>query len=75
MDMRKPKPADPVWYRLDCDIVLQCRCGHNVRERIDAFAAKRNISHRLDLWQVVARLKCTACGRNDPSVDVIMPGY
>lgn len=69
----RPKPVDPLWFRLDCDIVIHCACGHHVRENLHLFAAERRLRSQMLLHEITERLKCSKCGRKPASSEVIAP--
>ncbi len=65
----RPKPVDPIWYRRDCYIRIHCGCGRTVVETLGRFVEGRGLPSSLLLHELIARLRCGACGRR-PSADV-----
>lgn len=59
----RPKPIDPVWYRRTCYIRLSCACGRTLVEQLGDFARARHISDRVRIYQILDRMKCSACGQ------------
>lgn len=74
-DYGKPKPADPLWYRLDCEIHIRCPCGHAVTETLAEFGAVRGLDSRMKLHELIARLRCSKCRRRSPSAEVKVPRH
>ena len=65
----RPKPIDPLWYRTGFYIYIRCACGRHRTERVGAFASEAGVSFNLCLYELIARLRCSGCGRR-PSADV-----
>ena len=69
----RPKPIDPIWYRLECDLSVQCACGHGFRETVGAFVRRHRLNQAMKLHQLIDRLRCTRCGGR-PYGEVTSPG-
>jgi hypothetical protein len=68
----RPKPADPLWYRPDCWLVLHCRhCGHALRERVRDFQTRHLLPGDMRFHELRHRLKCSRCDRKELSMDVV----
>lgn len=65
----RTKPIDPLWYRADRTIWATCRCGRRQAIRIGDLI-KRGLDPELRLYQVVPRLRCSGCGRREPSISI-----
>ena len=65
----RPKPIDPMWDRTNCYISIHCGCGRHRTDRVGAFAAEADVSFKLRLYELIARLRCSRCGRR-PSAEV-----
>ncbi len=59
----RPKPVDPLWYRFGWRLQARCLCGHAASEELQAFAPKRGLPVSTRLYQVMDRLRCSACGQ------------
>ncbi|TQT36995.1 hypothetical protein EIJ21_14015 [Xanthomonas perforans] len=65
----KPKPIDPIWYRQGCFIRIRCACGRDHVQQLGDFAKARGVSPNMQLYELIARLRCSACG-SKPSAEV-----
>jgi len=59
----RPKPIDPIWYRHGCYLRIHCACGRQLSEPLGAFARARGVSFNTQAHELIARLRCTNCGR------------
>jgi hypothetical protein len=69
----RPKPADPLWYRLDCDLEIRCSCGRGLTENVSDFGARHGLASTMKLYELIARLRCSGCGAR-PHAEVKRPG-
>ena len=61
-DYSSPKPVDPIWYKPDGWLVIKCRCGRELQERVRHFADRNGVSRNLKFYELIDRLRCSACG-------------
>lgn len=66
----RPKPIDPIWYRRNYLLRIACGCGRRVEVTLGAFAAERSIPANMQIYRLIARLRCRQCGRR-PTADVV----
>lgn len=66
----RPKPIDPIWYRRNCSLRIWCGCGRRIVTPLGRFAAERSIAADTQIYKLILRLRCSACGRR-PSADVV----
>jgi hypothetical protein len=59
----RPKPVDPLWYRFGWHLHVCCLCGHAARVELQDFAAWHALPASLRLYQLMERLRCSACGQ------------
>ncbi|WP_234893363.1 hypothetical protein [Sphingobium yanoikuyae] len=65
----RPKPIDPIWYRKDCYLRIQCDCGRRVVAPLGEFVRSRRVHFDTRIYELIARLRCSQC-RRKPYADV-----
>lgn len=65
----RPKPIDPIWYRRNCYLRIQCGCGRRLSVPLGEFAAAKSIPDDTQVYKLILRLRCRKCGRR-PFADV-----
>ena len=71
VDMRKPVPGDPVWYRREAMLTARClSCPHAASVKIGDLEKRHRLNREMRLWDVRARLGCSICGAANPLVEV-----
>ncbi|AWV20139.1 hypothetical protein RADP37_05448 (plasmid) [Roseomonas mucosa] len=69
--MGRPRPTDPLWYRLHYTLHLTCRgCGHTHKEKVEEFAIRHRLNSRMQFFEVEGRLRCRRCKQRNVAMDV-----
>jgi hypothetical protein len=68
----RPKPIDPVSYRSHAYLQARCRCGHAITEQLGRFAARHRVPGNTAIYELIARLRCSACGAKTISAEVTL---
>ena len=69
-DYTSPKPVDPIWYQPDGLLIIHCGCGRIVKGRLEDFAIERQVDQRIKIYRMIARLRCTNCGKRPQFAEV-----
>ncbi|MGX9966043.1 hypothetical protein ACVFYP_22145 [Roseomonas sp. F4] len=63
-----PSPVSPLWHCADAVLTLVCACGRTERHRPRELFAGQDPHAKL--YELVARLRCRACGTRPRATDV-----
>lgn len=67
----RPKPVDPVWYRMTRILSVRCGCGHGREVLIGDLVQRHRLPRDMRLYEVIGRMRCEKCGARGPSAEVI----
>ena len=67
----RPKPVDPLWYRLECWLHVRCPgCHHAIKERVRDFQARHLLPGDMRFHALPGLLVCGRCGCKQPEIEV-----
>ena len=73
-DYISPRPSDPLSYREDCTLRVKCVCGRSVRVPLRSLKQEFRLLGNMALFDLIAKLRCKACGKRPEFADVVLPG-
>ena len=69
-DYSRPKPIDPLWFRMDAKLRIRCKCQRRLIIPLAQLARLHQLPDDLALYQLIGRLRCTECGQRPLFADV-----
>lgn len=71
-DYHSPRPVDPLWYRYDAYLRIDCFCGRRLQAKLRDFAKVHRLHRSIQLYKMILRLRCKQCGRRPLHADVVL---
>ncbi len=70
-NMRSPKPADPLSWRLEHVLTVRCLgCRNAASGTVRAWVVWNRLDDRITFWDMQRRMVCLRCRRRETAIDL-----
>ncbi|MDB5415316.1 MAG: hypothetical protein JWR10_3651 [Rubritepida sp.] len=70
-NMREPKPADPLYWRLHDTLSVRClRCSNKASGTVHAWVVWHRLSDKIRLRDMQLRMVCLRCNEYAPEMSI-----